>query len=87
MIQFPMLGTLYINDKLITGLKPLIKCSNMSYRRDSSFFIDKQYLQQVNELKLDIPQCIPEYYDRFQCDPKDQPYFLGIYIVKCQTYP
>lgn len=57
-----MLGTLYINEKLMTTLKPLIKCSNQSYRRDVSFFIDKQYLQSVNNLKIHIPQCLPEYF-------------------------
>lgn len=68
MIQFPMLGTVFINDTEVTKFKPLIKCSNVKVRKDISFFLDKRYLKPNNQLKIVIEQCKAGYFERYQHD-------------------
>lgn len=81
-IGFPMIGTLFLNGKEVTALKPLMSNSNLKKRKDEPLTLDEGHLKGRNVLRFELPRIKRDMKDKYQVELAKTCFFLGVYVIR-----
>lgn len=79
---FPMIGTIRLNDREVTVLKPLLSNSNLKKRKDEALTLPEENLRGRNTLSLGFPRISRNMRNTYQVESEKTCYFLGIYLIR-----